>query len=100
MQLMVYRTARQSSVCTNNKILVCDIGMTAKFGHAVYYIIILIIFYKGGHIHMTGIGMVPLELGMPFYLYISTPERHNLYNTHNFHDPEVGPGLYWKYIMT
>ena len=35
---------------------------------------------------MTRIGMVPLELGMPFDLHISTPERHNLYNTHNFHD--------------
>ena len=49
---------------------------------------------------MTSIGMVPFDLGMPFYFYISTPERHNLYDTHNFHDPEVGPGLNWKYIMT
>ena len=32
MQLMVYRTAWQSSVCTNNKILVCDIGMTQNLG--------------------------------------------------------------------
>ena len=32
MQLMVYRTARQSSVCTNNKNLVCVIGMPQHLG--------------------------------------------------------------------